>query len=158
MIIRPFEMTDEPHVVDLWVQCGLAVPHNNPLRDIARKMKVNPEWFWVGEVGGVVAATCMAGYEGHRGWINYLAVQPDLQGRGYGKMLVAHAEAALKAAGCPKINMQIRATNSKVIGFYERIGYREDHVVCMGKRLIPDLPDANNCEGAPDHGARTGDR
>ena len=83
-------------------------------------------------------ATCMAGFEGHRGWINYLAVRTDLQGHGLGKMIMAHAEDMLKAAGCPKINLQIRSTNQKVIGFYESLGYRHDPVVSLGKRLISD--------------------
>jgi ribosomal protein S18 acetylase RimI-like enzyme len=124
--------------VDLWIKCGLVVSHNNPVRDIERKLMIHPEWFFVGEFDGDVIATCMAGFEGHRGWINYLAIRPDLQGHGFGKTIMDHAEATLKAAGCPKINLQIRSTNQRVIRFYESIGYKQDHVVSMGKRLIPD--------------------
>jgi len=138
--IRPFHLTDQKSVVDLWVQCGLVVLHNNPARDIERKLRVNPEWFLVGEIDGDVMATCMAGYEGHRGWINYLAVRPDMQGHGFGRMILTRAESMLKAAGCPKINLQVRSSNQRVIRFYERIGYAPDPVVSMGKRLIPDHP------------------
>lgn len=141
MKIRPFQMTDHDDVIRLWIQCGLVVPHNNPSRDIERKMKVNPEWFLVGEIDGQVISTCMVGYEGHRGWVNYLAVNPDLQGHGLGKQIMEHAEKILSDAGCAKVNLQIRSTNQQVIRFYESLGYRQDHVVSMGKPLEPDIPD-----------------
>jgi ribosomal protein S18 acetylase RimI-like enzyme len=150
MKIRPFQLSDQISVVDLWIKCGLAVSHNNPIRDIERKLMVNPEWFLVGEIDGNVIATCMAGYEGHRGWINYLAVRPNLQGHGFGKMIVEHAEDMLKAAGCPKINLQVRSANQNVISFYESMGYRQDHVVSLGKRLIPDKPCPDEPGGAPE--------
>ncbi len=140
MKIRPFQMADHDDVIRLWTQCGLVVPHNNPTRDIKRKMKVNPEWFLVGEIDGQVISTCMVGYEGHRGWINYLAVRPDLQRQGLGKQITEHAEKILRDAGCAKINLQIRSTNQQVIRFYESLGYAQDHVVSMGKRLEPDIP------------------
>jgi ribosomal protein S18 acetylase RimI-like enzyme len=135
MVIRTYHKEDQEAVVDLWMKCGLVVPHNNPISDIERKLKVNPEWFLVGVIENEVMATCMAGYEGHRGWINYLAVRPDLQGQGFGKKIMDHAESLLTKAGCPKINLQIRSTNQKAIGFYESIGYKKDRVVSMGKRL-----------------------
>jgi ribosomal protein S18 acetylase RimI-like enzyme len=140
MKIRPFQMTDKDSVIQLWIQCGLVVPQNNPMRDIERKMLVNPDWFFVGEIDGQVVGTCMTGYEGHRGWINYLAVQPDLQRHGLGQQLMEHAEKILLAAGCAKINLQIRSTNQQVIEFYESIGYKQDPVVSMGKRLETDVP------------------
>jgi len=130
-------------VVELWVECGLVVPHNDPNRDIERKLRVNPEWFLVGKVNNRVVATCMVGYEGHRGWINYLAVHPDFQGSGCGRQLMQRAEEILLAAGCPKINLQVRTSNQAAISFYESLGYRRDSVVSLGKRLIPD--------GPPDH-------
>ena len=140
MVIRAYHKEDQEAVVDLWMKCGLVVPHNNPISDIERKLKVNPEWFLVGVIEDEVVATCMAGYEGHRGWINYLAVRPDLQSQGFGKQIMDHAESLLTKAGCPKINLQIRSTNQKAIGFYESIGYKKDRVVSMGKRLEPDRP------------------
>jgi ribosomal protein S18 acetylase RimI-like enzyme len=140
MDIRSFQMADEDAVVQLWIQCGLVVPHNNPRRDIERKINVNPEWFLVGEMDGQVVSTCMVGYEGHRGWINYLAVRPDLQRHGLGKQIMEYAERILLDAGCAKINLQIRTTNQRVIRFYESIGYSQDPVVSMGKRLEPDFP------------------
>lgn len=138
MIIRPFDRRDEADLVALWEACDLVAPQNNPHKDIRRKLKVNPEWFLVGELEGKLIATCMVGYEGHRGWINYLAVGPEYQRRGFARQMMARAEQILHAAGCPKINLQVRSTNIGVIAFYERIGYRQDPVTSLGKRLDPD--------------------
>ncbi len=138
MEIRCFRPEDEPSVVTLWQQCDLVRPWNNPHRDICRKLKVNPEWFLVGLVDGQVVATAMAGYEGHRGWLNYVAVVPEFQRRGLARVIVAEAEQLLRKAGCPKINLQIRTSNQAVIEFYRRLGYTVDEVVSMGKRLEHD--------------------
>jgi ribosomal protein S18 acetylase RimI-like enzyme len=134
-LIRPYQPQDEEAVVQLWLQCNLVVPQNNPRRDIQRKLQVNPEWFLVGFLGGHIVATCLAGYEGHRGWINYLAVSPHHRRQGIGRQIMEEAEKRLSAAGCPKINLQVRETNHAVIKFYEKIGYTKDLVVSMGKRL-----------------------
>ena len=125
-------------VIELWQRCGLVAPQNNPKRDIERKLKVNPEWFLVGEFEGRIVATCMAGYEGHRGWINYLAVSPKYRRQGLATLMMQEAEHVLKDTGCPKINLQIRASNKGVIAFYEAIGFKKDDVVSMGKRLEQD--------------------
>jgi ribosomal protein S18 acetylase RimI-like enzyme len=125
-------------VIQLWRDCGLVVPHNNPFRDIERKLRVNPEWFLLGELEGKVIASCMIGYDGHRGWINYLAVSPLLQKKGYGREIMKRAEKILIDAGCPKVNLQIRTTNQKAIEFYKSIGFKIDDVMSMGKRLEPD--------------------
>ena len=133
--IRPYRTSDEDAVIGLWAACKLLVPHNNPRKDIRRKLAVNPEWFLVGEQDGLIVATCMAGYEGHRGWINYLAVSPDAQRCGIASRLMEEAEKLLLKAGCPKINLQVRSTNSQVIEFYKSIGFKVDEVASMGKRL-----------------------
>ena len=138
LVIRPYQPQDETAVVQLWLQCNLVVPQNNPKRDIKRKLQVNPEWFLVGILGHHVVATCMAGYEGHRGWINYLAVSPHHRRQGIGRRIMEEAEKRLSAAGCPKINLQVREANRAVIQFYERIGYTRDPVASMGKRLEND--------------------
>lgn len=80
----------------------------------------------------------MAGYDGHRGWVNYLAVSPSHRGRGYGRLLMERIEAELKAMGCPKLNIQVRAANSEALKFYECLGYTVDQAVSLGKRLIKD--------------------
>ena len=138
--IRPYRPEDKDGVVRLWFECDLVIPRNNPVSDIERKMAVDPEWFLVGLSEGRVVATCMAGYEGHRGWINYLAVSPPYQRRGIAKRLVKEAERLLAVAGCPKINLQIREGNEEVIRFYEGIGYVRDPIISMGKRLVEDEP------------------
>lgn len=139
MEIRPYRANDESEVVALWQACGLVVPWNNPTRDIERKLKVNPELFLVGILMDRIIASIMGGYEGHRGWINYLAVHPDFQRQGHGREMMAVVEGELRACGCPKINLQVREGNSDAIRFYERLGYSVDPVISMGKRLIPDL-------------------
>lgn len=138
--IRSFDAADEAAVIALWEVCGLVVPQNAPAADIARKLQVNPEWFLVGEVEGSIVATCMVGYEGHRGWINYLAVHPDLRRQGLARQMMEHAEKLLREAGCPKINLQVRKSNAAVIAFYESLGFGVDEVVSLGKRLVKDSP------------------
>ena len=147
MHIRPFTPQnhhEETAVIDLWVRCGLVVPWNNPHQDIARKLAQAPELFLVGidesnETKPIIASV-MGGYEGHRGWINYLAVAPAWQGQGLGRQMMAAIEAKLSALGCPKINLQVRATNTAVLAFYEALGYQNDHVTSLGKRLYSDEP------------------
>lgn len=82
----------------------------------------------------------MVGYEGHRGWINYLAVLPQYQRQGFATQMIQEAEKILRSAGCPKINLQVRSSNTGVIEFYKAIGFKRDDVVSMGKRLEQDNP------------------
>jgi ribosomal protein S18 acetylase RimI-like enzyme len=142
MTIRVYAEGDADAVVALWHACELVVPWNDPRKDIARKLREDPRDFLVGEVDGAVVASLMFGYDGHRGWVNYLAVHPDHRKHGYGRALMDRAEAALRERGCPKINLQIRNTNLGAIAFYERIGFTVDPVASMGKRLEPDTPEA----------------
>ena len=137
--IRPFQAADEPEVIALWQRCGLTRPWNDPAKDIRRKLAEQPELFGVlaGEEGAVLG-TVMAGYEGHRGWINYLAVEPSRQGQGLGRQLMDWAEARLRERGCPKINLQVRRGNEAVLAFYAALGYADDNVVSLGKRLEHD--------------------
>jgi ribosomal protein S18 acetylase RimI-like enzyme len=138
MEIRPFQPADEAAVTALWDRCDLLRPWNDPHKDIQRKLQVRPDLFLVGVVDGQIVATVMAGHDGHRGGINYLAVAPDHQRRGLGRRLMAEAERLLREAGCPKINLLVRTTNRAVIEFYQRIGYALDDVVQLGKRLEHD--------------------
>lgn len=133
--IRPFEKEDEKSVIDIWFACNLVIPLNNPKSDIERKLKVNPELFLIAVNQSEVIGTCMAGFEGHRGWINYLAVLPEFRRKGIAGKLMEYAEKRLSNIGCSKINLQIREGNLEVIKFYESIGYAVDPVLSMGKRL-----------------------
>ena len=138
--IRAFEPEDEEAVVDLWRRCNLLRPWNDPHDDIACKLEVQPELFLVGALAGRVVASAMAGYEGHRGWINYLAVDPDCRRQGLGRRIMAEAERLLRARGCPKINLLVRSDNVEAMSFYERIGFERDAVVSYGKRLKSTAP------------------
>ncbi len=138
MLIRVFQLPDAEAVVALWVACDLTRPWNDPHADIERKLADSPELFLVGEVDGVVVGSVMAGYDGHRGWINYLAVDPTRQGRGLGRELMVAAEARLEALGCAKINLQVRDGNDVARRFYEAIGYDHEPLANYGKRLISD--------------------
>lgn len=138
MLIRPFAPQDEEQVIALWQRCELTRPWNDPRKDIQRKLTTQPELFLVLELEGGVVGTAMGGYDGHRGWVNYLAVAPELRGKGLGRKLMATLESLLTARGCPKLNLQVRAGNEAAIGFYARLGYKQDEVVSLGKRLIED--------------------
>jgi ribosomal protein S18 acetylase RimI-like enzyme len=138
MTIRPIEPGDEAAVVALWEACGLLRTWNDPHKDIRRKLAVRPEWFLVGVVDSIIVGVVMAGYDGHRGSINYLGVLPEYRRLDYGRTLMAAAEQLLREAGCPKINLMVRTGNQDVIEFYQRLGFTLDDVVCLGKRLEDD--------------------
>lgn len=138
MQVRPFKLQDANAVVALWQACELTRPWNDPHQDIARKLKLQPELFVVGDIDNELMASAMFGYEGHRGWVNYLAVHPKHQGHGHARTLMQWGEDQLKARGCPKLNLQVRSSNAAVIAFYQRLGYVDDQVISLGKRLISD--------------------
>jgi ribosomal protein S18 acetylase RimI-like enzyme len=142
MKIRVFRPEDEQRVTSLWERCGLVRPWNDPHKDIARKLRVQAEGFLVGVIDDELVATVMVGYDGHRGWINYLAVAPEHQGTGLGRQVMDEAERILRASGCPKINLQVRTSNTAVLDFYRSLGYAEDDVVSLGKRLESDAENA----------------
>ena len=136
--IRPFADGDEPAVVALWEATGLTRPWNDPHRDIARKKQVQRELFLVAVADDAVVGTAMGGYDGHRGWVYYLAVAPERQGGGIGRALMSEVEAQLLVLGCPKVNVQIRSGNERTAAFYDRLAYAADGATGLGKRLIPD--------------------
>lgn len=136
--IRAYRGSDEDAVVALWRECGLVRPWNDPVKDIHRKLRVQRDLFLVGTLDGRLVATVMAGYEGHRGWINYLAVAREYRKQGFGRHLMDEAEARLRAMGCPKINLQIRSSNAEVVTFYRSLGFSVDDSLSMGKRLVED--------------------
>ena len=146
---RSFTPGDRTRVARLWETCGLTRPWNDPYRDIDRKLDRDAELLLVGEAPaseaadgttttGRVVATVMTGYDGHRGWTNYLAVDPDHRGEGHGRTMMEAAETRLLALGCPKVNLQVRTDNPDAVAFYELLGYSVDPVVSMGRRLISD--------------------
>lgn len=138
MTIRPFKEPDRQAVIQLWQDCDLTRPWNDPDKDISRKMAFQPELFLVAEDKEQVIASAMAGYDGHRGSVYYLAVSPDYQARGIGKQLMSEIEDRLIKLGCPKLNIVVRSSNDKVLEFYRKLDYASDDVVSLGKRLIAD--------------------
>ena len=138
LLIRPYKEVDKEALVSLWNMCKLTVPWNDSYKDITRKIKVQAELLLVGQLEDKLIASVMAGYDGHRGWINYFAVHPEFQSRGYGKQLMDNVENRLRELGCPKINLQIREENEKVLPFYQDLGFIEEKRINMGKRLEDD--------------------
>ncbi|HIJ65913.1 MAG TPA: GNAT family acetyltransferase [Candidatus Hydrogenedentes bacterium] len=136
MDIRPYRSQDESEVVELWGKTVAdPAPHNDPVVAIRMKMAKDPELFLVAVVNGAVVGTLMGGFDGHRGWLYALAVDPVHQRRGIATALVRRLEQLLKELGCLKINLQVRGTNSGVIGFYESVGYSVENIISMGKRV-----------------------
>lgn len=129
--IAAFNEEQREQVINLWEKCGLLFPGNEPGYDIDLKMKFQPGLFFTLVIGGSVAGSVMAGFDGHRGWLNYLCVHPDFRKMGYGRNLILHAVQQLKALGCPKVNIQIRSSNTGVIGFYKKAGFYDHDVICM---------------------------
>ena len=134
--ITPFHDNDYSGVIDLWESAFPADPaHNQSAAMIERKLHVQRELFLVARDEDGVVGAVMAGYDGVRGWLHRLAVRPSARRRGIGTALVRAAEGGLASLGCPKVNLQVRATNASVIAFYRSVGYEVDHNISMGRRL-----------------------
>jgi ribosomal protein S18 acetylase RimI-like enzyme len=134
--IRPYQDADEPAVIALWAEAlPDPAPHNDPAASIRRKLAIDRELFLVAVLDGVVAGTVLGGYDGHRGWVYAVAVGPPHRRKGVGTALVRRLEAALAERSCPKVNLQVRASNAAVVGFYERLGYVVEERISMGKPL-----------------------
>lgn len=142
--IRPFQEADEKAVIRLWRDCGVVMPVNDPVKDIRRKKGEHPELFLVALLEGKLVGVVMGGYDGHRGAVNYVAVDPDHRRHGIGRLLMAELEKQLLALGCPKINLYVRTDNAVVAVFYQKLGYSENsHAISFGKRLIDDNPNSS---------------
>lgn len=138
MLIREFADADADEVVALWRVAGLVRPWNDPFRDIERKKSVQRDLFLVAVDNDRIVGAGMAGYDGHRGWVNYLAVHPDARRSGVGRTLMDEFEARLLALGCPKLSLQVREGNDEALAFYAELGFTRDPAVSLGKRLISD--------------------
>ena len=134
--IRPFESSDRPKLEELWGRVFADdPPWNAPAAMIANKLKVQPELLLVAVLDQVLVGAVMAGFDGVRGWIYHLAVVPEARRRGIATELVRAAEAGLRKLGCPKVNIQVRASNAEVIAFYRKLGFIREERVSMGRRL-----------------------
>lgn len=134
--IRQYEPGDEHDVVDLWRQCGLLRAWTDAKSEIARNQKSADGRLLVATSGVRLVATVMAGYDGRRGWINYVAVAPPYQRTGVGRAMMEAAEAYFRELDCPKVNLQVRQANHGAMEFYRALGYEVDEVVSLGKRLV----------------------
>ncbi len=132
---RAIEDADVEAVAALWRACGLTRAWNDPMKDIAFARAGRTSTILVGEAEGAIAASVMVGHDGHRGMLYYVAVEPRHRGQGWGKAAVRAAEAWLAQRGVWKINLLVRAENEMVRGFYEKLGYEIDPVLCMGRRI-----------------------
>jgi ribosomal protein S18 acetylase RimI-like enzyme len=144
IVIRALRDGEEPRVIELWRACGLTRPWNDPARDLAIKRAHAAGELLVAELDGHIVGTAMCGFDGHRGGVYYLAVDPALQRRGIGARLMSAAEQLTLAAGAPKVNIMVRGDNREALAFYERLGYRVNDVLVLGKRLdgLDDAPAA----------------
>lgn len=134
--IRAYRDEDLPEVVELWRAVFPDAPRRNePALDIARKLDVQREFFVVATAGNRIVGTAMAGYDGHRGWVYYVAVSPGHRRRGTGTALMRRVERDLARVGCPKLNLQVRGANREAVRFYESLGYATEDRVSMGRRL-----------------------
>jgi ribosomal protein S18 acetylase RimI-like enzyme len=134
--IRPYEAKDQTQVIALWNEVFPDdPPWNEPASMIRRKLTVQPELFLVAHVTGEVAGTVLAGFDGVRGWVHHLAVRASYRRQGLASSLMTAAEKGLAALGCPKVNLQVRATNSAVVAFYRSLGYAVEDRTSLGKRL-----------------------
>jgi ribosomal protein S18 acetylase RimI-like enzyme len=136
MHIRLYQDADEPAVIALWNEVlPPNAPHNDPATAIRKKLAVERDLFFVAVVAGAVVGTVMGGYDGHRGWVYSVAVSPQQRRRGIGRALIERLEASLVERGCLKVNLQVRTTNAAVVAFYEKLGFRVEELISMGKRL-----------------------
>ena len=133
-IVR-YDVRHQDAVVDLWEKCGLIIPQNDPVEDIQKKLDHQPDLFFIALLDGHVIGSVMAGYDGHRGWLNYLAVLPPFQKRGYGRRLVKKAIVELKRIGCLKLNLQVRRSNASAVEFYRHLGFEEEDRISFGMRF-----------------------
>jgi len=133
--ITSYNPTYQTAVMDLWKKCNLVVPQNDPIEDIQKKIDVQPELFFVALLKNKLIGSVMAGYDGHRGWLYYLAVLPEYQKKGYGKKLVKKAVNELRKLGCLKVNLQVRTDNTSIVNFYKHLGFKEEERVSLGMHL-----------------------
>ncbi len=136
--LRDFWAVDEHAFITLWRKYELKRPWNDPYRDIRRKLVAGYDGLWISYVGPRLIAGIMVGYDGHRGTVNFLDVDPAFAGHGHGQLLMERAEAFFFGKDCPKVNICARKANGAVRALCSRLAYARDDVIVLGKRLIPD--------------------
>ncbi|WP_423876150.1 GNAT family acetyltransferase [Bradyrhizobium sp.] len=135
LAIAPIADADVADVIALWQACGLTRPWNDPAADIALARQGSNATVLIGRDGGAIVATVLAGHDGHRGWVYYLAVDPDRRHNGYGRVMMDAAENWLRERGLEKLQLLIRADNTSVKRFYQSLGYAEQERIIYAKWL-----------------------
>ena len=133
MYFREFTFLDFDLVIELWEKAGLILSRSDTYDGMKGKLKRDPELFFVLEEDSRIIGVVMGSYDGRRGWINHLAVDPEYQGRNIGKKIIEELERRFKKMGCEKINLLIELSNEKVQGFYEKQGFKTDKLIFMEK-------------------------
>ncbi|WP_141433145.1 GNAT family acetyltransferase [Bacillus sp. 03113] len=133
MKFREFTLNDFDAVTNLWKKAGLILSRSDTFEGMKEKLKRDPELFFVLEDSTRIIGVVMGSYDGRRGWINHLAVDPEYQGRNIGQKIMAELELRFKQAGCEKINLLIELDNEKVQGFYKKQGFKKDELIFMEK-------------------------
>jgi len=133
--IRPYRNGDRDQVIALWNACGLTRPWNDPTADIQRSLDTATSELFIHQDADRITGTLMVGYDGHRGWMYYLAADPAQRGKGIARALVAVAEDFLRDQGCPKVELMVRTDNTAALGFYDRLGYEAQDVTVRAKWL-----------------------
>jgi ribosomal protein S18 acetylase RimI-like enzyme len=124
---------DVAAVIALWQRCGLTRPWNDPASDIVLARRNPNATVLVGREGAAIVATAMVGHDGHRGWVYYVAVDPDRRNKGFGRAMMDAAEAWLRLADVPKLQLLVRRENLKAGAFYQSIGYEEADTIVFAK-------------------------
>lgn len=135
MRVRPFRVSETEAVLSLWERSEISRPWLDLRAEIVEKMKRDRSLFLVAEDAGVVIGVVMGAYDGRRGWVYHLAVEPDLRRHGIGRLLMRELEDRMARMGVVKVNLQVRHDNLAVVGFYDALGYRDERLTSMGKRL-----------------------
>ena len=135
LTIKAIEDGDIAAVIALWQRCGLTRPWNDPQADIAMARREPNSAVLIGRAGDAIVATAMLGHDGHRGWVYYVAVDPDRRGKGYGRTIMHAAENWLREAGIAKLQLLVRRENAKAGAFYQSIGYAEAQTIVFAKWL-----------------------
>jgi ribosomal protein S18 acetylase RimI-like enzyme len=135
LTISPIADADIDHVIALWQRCALTRPWNDPAADIALARRSANSTILVGRAGDTIVATALVGHDGHRGWVYYVAVDPAQRGKDFGRAIMAAAEQWLRAQGLEKIMLMVRADNTAVRAFYDRLGYATQERVIYAKWL-----------------------
>ena len=133
--ISSIEDSDIPEVIALWQRCGLTRPWNDPEADIALARRRSNSTVLIGRDGATIVATAMVGHDGHRGWVYYVAVDPDRRALGHGRMIMHASEDWLRQASIAKLQLLVRRENTRAGAFYQSLGYSESQSIMFAKWL-----------------------